>query len=431
MELFGTQSINERGQLEIGGVNVNVLKEKYGTPLYVMDTRHIKDQMAFYNNHFTYHGIDSEVIYASKAFLSLDMVRLIKEQNLSLDVVSGGELYMAKKASFPMDKVYFHGNNKSAQEIEMAIDYGVKTIIIDNPHEFELLRSLMPKDKRIHVLLRVNPGIEAHTHEYIATTKNDSKFGVSIFSNSTMNLIQTMYENSHIIFDGFHSHIGSQIFESDSFLKHATAMMEFVKKVKEDLKIDVNVLNLGGGFGVKYIKSDTPIRSIEFLSELLETVKNYALTHQLTIPKVLIEPGRSITANGGITLYTVGSTKETFSNKNYIFVDGSMADHIRTALYQAKYSALLASNMHLKNEKLYTITGKACESGDIIIKDIMFPTPQKDDLIAVQSTGAYHHSMASNYNMLRRPAVVFVEDGIPTLSIRRETYEDLLIREMG
>ncbi len=430
MELFGTQSINEHGHLEIGGVSTKTLKEQYGTPLYIMDTAHIKDQMNFYTTHFKYPGIHSEVIYASKAFLSLDMVRLINDHHLSLDVVSGGELYTAKKASFPMDKVYFHGNNKSVEEIKMAINYGVKTIIIDNQNEFEMLKALLDEGKNIHVLLRVNPGIEAHTHEYIATTKNDSKFGVSIFSKSTLDLIQSINETKQITFDGFHSHIGSQIFEAGSFLKHAVAMMEYVKKVKETLAIDVNTLNLGGGFGVKYTKDDKPINSIAFLSELLKTVKDYALNNQLNIPKVLIEPGRSITANGGVTLYTVGTTKETFSNKHYIFVDGSMADHIRTALYQAKYNALLASNMNKKNETLYTITGKACESGDVIIKDIMLPTPQKDDLIAVQSTGAYHHSMASNYNMLRRPAVVFVENGTSHLSIRRETYEDLLLREM-
>ena len=431
MELFGTQRVNADNRLEIGGVDVKTLTQAYGTPLYVMDTRHIKAQANYYITHFKADGIASDVIYASKAFLSIDMCRLIKDAGLSLDVVSGGELTLAKKAKFPMDKVYFHGNNKSMDELQMALDFKVKTIVIDNPFEFEQLKTQIKADQRIHVLLRINPGIEAHTHDYIATTKNDSKFGVSIFDESTIALIRSIDACDNIVFDGVHSHIGSQIFEASSFIKHAQVIMDFVKEVKDITSIDINTINLGGGFGVKYTQEDKPINTPTFLKTLLETVKTYAKRQGLIIPHVLIEPGRSITANAGVTLYRVGTTKQTVSNKNYIFIDGSMADHIRTALYQASYKALLASRMDAPNAKTYTVTGKACESGDIIINDISLPQPKPNDILAVLSTGAYHHSMASNYNMLRRPPVVFVEDGSHRLSIRRETYEDLLIREVG
>ncbi|MFU8786751.1 MAG: diaminopimelate decarboxylase [Candidatus Izemoplasmataceae bacterium] len=426
MELFGTQKINESGMLTVGGVSLAALKEKYGTPLYVMDETHIRRQCQYFTQRFTHPSVKSEVIYASKAFLTKAMCTLIEQEGLSLDVVSGGELFTAKQANYPMDKVYFHGNNKSIEEIQMAIDYGVGVLIVDHEVELDLMIGLLNKDHSVNVLLRINPGIEAHTHEFIATTKNDSKFGLSIFNETTIDVIKRMVNQPNINFLGFHSHIGSQIFESDSFYKHAQVVLEYIARLKNDFNIQVDVMNLGGGFGVRYIEEDLPIVDDTFLTNMLNFIHNVSKKLHISAPKVCIEPGRAIVANAGLTLYTVATTKKTFGEKQYVFVDGSMADHLRTVLYDATYTGVLANRMYESHSQPYTVTGKACESGDIIIRKALLPTPQANDLLVVLSTGAYHYSMASNYNRLRRPAVVFVKEGTSKLVVRRERYEDLI-----
>lgn len=426
MELFGTQKVNQEGILSIGGCLTTELVKTYGTPLYVMDEAHIRSQCQWFLNHFKSKDIQTEIIYASKAFLTLAMVKLIEDEGLSIDVVSGGELYTAIKANFPMDRVYFHGNNKSKSEIEMALNHHVKTIVCDHLDEVDLLIACIKSDQNIDVLLRINPGIEAHTHEYIKTTKNDSKFGVSIFDDQTLDIIRKINKHPNLNFLGFHSHIGSQIFETHSFFDHATVVLTYAKKVKEILGLDIKHINLGGGFGVKYTENDRPITAQTFLSDLLVHIQKEVTNLKIVTPKISIEPGRAIVANAGTTLYQVATTKQTFGEKNYVFVDGSMADHIRTVLYQAVYHAKLANRMKDKNQSHYTVTGKACESGDIIIRDAFLPKPQKDDILAVFTTGAYHYSMASNYNRLTKPAVVFVKDGKSKVVVKRETYEDLL-----
>jgi len=346
MKLFGTMEINELGHLEIGKCDSIDLVEKFGTPLYIMDETLIRDRCKLFKSGFSSEDIDTEVIYASKAFLTLAMCKLIEEEGLSLDVVSGGELYTAIKAGFPTQKIYMHGNNKIEEELAMAIEAGIGRIIVDNRHELDLLESICQSlDKDISILLRVNPGIEAHTHEYIKTTKNDSKFGVSIFSDEIIDIIDKLKDSKHLNLKGFHSHIGSQIFQEESFYEQITVMMEFVKKITVKCGITISELNLGGGFGIYYSKGDTPIELDEFLKNILCKIKDKARELEIVKPKVMIEPGRTIVANAGTTLYKVGSTKKTYGGKKYVFVDGSMNDNPRTSLYGARYEAAIANRM--------------------------------------------------------------------------------------
>ena len=426
MQYYHTQTINQDGCLTIGGIDVYTLKERFGTPLYIMDEMHIRKQCQWFQRYFKKTGVDTEVIYASKAFMTIAMAKLIQQEGLSLDVVSGGELYTAYKAGYPMAKVYFHGNNKSLKELQMALDYGVGTIVLDNVFEYHRLVDLIEDTQSINVLLRVNPGIEAHTHEYIATTKNNSKFGMSIFDDNTLSFIETITKHPNIKFTGLHSHIGSQIFEESSFIDHANAIMAYVVKLKTSKNIVVESINLGGGFGVQYTKEDRPINSLNFLKNMLEVIETSAKSLDVKTPKVMIEPGRAIVANSGITLYEVGNAKTVHSKKRYCFVDGSMADHIRTALYQADYHCVLANRMKDPHNTEYTVTGKACESGDIIIRTAYLPKPNPKDLLVVFSTGAYHYSMASNYNRLLKPPVIFVKDGEAKVVVKGETFEDLI-----
>jgi diaminopimelate decarboxylase len=431
MELFGTSKVNSKHQLSIGGVSVVDLVKKHQTPLYVMDEAHIRSQCQMFKTQFRHDKLTTHIIYASKAFLNIAMAQLIKEEGLHLEVVSGGEMYTALAAKFPMKHVYFHGNNKSAEEIKMAIANKVGIIVVDHHEEYKLIVSLLKKTDKINLMLRVNPGIEAHTHEYIKTTKNDSKFGVSVYDKKTLSLIKEMANNKNVNFLGIHSHIGSQIFEAKSFNDHALALLNFIKKVKDETKVEMSHLNLGGGFGVKYTDEDKPIIDNSFLKKMLVNVYNHINKLKLKPLTLYIEPGRAIVANAGTTLYTVGSVKETFGGKSYVFVDGSIADHIRTVLYQAKYTALLANKMHLKPTKVFTISGKACESGDIIVREAKLPTPLTNDIIAIQTTGAYHYTMSSNYNRLTKPAVIFVNNGKSRVVVKRETYQDLIRNDVG
>lgn len=428
MKLHENQT-SQDGVLVIGGVRADALKAKYGTPLYIMDEGAIRAKAKLFKTAFVHPELASEVIYASKAFLTKAMARLIAQEGLSLDVVSGGELYTALAGGFPPERIYFHGNNKSSQELREALNAGVGTVIIDNETELNLLENLLSTQgsvsKRQKVMLRVNPGIEAHTHDYISTTKNDSKFGLSIFEEATGNLIRTMATHPRLDFQGLHCHIGSQVFEESSYQKEARAMLEYVQGFAQE-GIRMPALNLGGGFGVAYMERDEPLDLETFLTNFLEFIDQEAKTLKLLPLRILIEPGRSLVANAGVTLYEVGATKTTTSGRAYVFVDGSMADHIRTALYGAAYEAVLANRLDEAADHIYTVTGKACESGDIIVRDAYLPLPKRGDLLAVLSTGAYHYSMASNYNRLAKPAVVFVRDGLARVVVQRETYEDLI-----
>lgn len=426
VKLFGTMKVKEN-ILEIGGKSVIELKEEFNTPLYVIDEKLVRDTCRTYKDNFVLDGMDTEVIYASKAFQNIGMCKLINEEGLSMDVVSGGELYTALKANFPVEKIYMHGNNKTTDELIMAIDAGIGTIVIDNEQEMELIeRICKDMDRRVSALLRVNPGVEAHTHEYIQTTNNDSKFGASIFDEKIFEFISRLSKSDYIDFKGFHCHIGSQIHQEESFYLGADIMLDFLRTVKEKCSFVTRELNLGGGFGVYYNEEDEPMDISSFLKELLVRIKAKCEKLDIIIPKIMIEPGRSIISNAGTTLYTVGGTKETYGGRDYIFIDGGMTDNPRPALYSAIYEASIANKMNDKRDKLYTIAGKCCESGDIIRKDIKLPETEIGDIVAVASTGSYNYSMASNYNRLTRPAVVFVNDGDARIVVKRETYEDLI-----
>ncbi len=417
--------ITDNQHLMIGSHRVSDLADTYQTPLFIMDEALIRSKMRYFKDVFQSPLCSSQVIYASKAFLNLAMCQIVNEEGLFLDVVSGGELYTAHKANFPMEKILFHGNNKTIDELKMAIELGVGRIVIDNLTELEHLISIK-HNQTVNILLRVNPGIEAHTHEYIATSKHDSKFGVSIFDESTIDMIKLANNQVGINFIGLHCHIGSQILDGSSFIKEIDALLDYVFTLKQNHTIEVDEINMGGGFGVAYTRDEVEMDIKHYLPQVLEHVYAYASSHSIKTPKIFIEPGRSIVANAGITVYKVGAVKTTHNKKNYLFVDGSMADHIRTALYQAKYEAALIDRMDEPNSIHYTIAGRACESGDIIIHDCELPEVKLNDYLAVFTTGAYHYSMSSNYNRLLKPAVLFINKDNVRVVNKRETYEDLV-----
>lgn len=427
MKLFGTMNVNDKGHLEIGKCDTTELAKEFGTPLYVVDEDLVRNTCREFKDNFEIEGIESEVIYASKAFLNLAIAKVICEEGLSLDVVSGGELYTALKANFPVSRIYMHGNNKTESELTMAIEEGIGRIVVDNRNELEVIEYLCKSlNKKIDVLLRVNPGIEAHTHEYIQTSKNDSKFGESIFDEDMCKIINRFKNSESVNLKGFHCHIGSQIFEEKSFYSEVYDMIKFLEKIKNECGFCAEELNLGGGFGVYYSEGDKPVNLKSCLKNMISILKEEAQKSGLNIKKVMIEPGRSIIANAGTTLYKVGGTKKTYGGKQYVFIDGGMADNPRTALYDAKYEALVANKVNVENNEKYTIGGKCCESGDIIIKEIELPRVERGDIMAVLTTGAYNYSMSSNYNRIPKPAVVFVKEGEAKIAVKRETYEDII-----
>lgn len=426
MRLLGNMNHKE-GELYIGETSVKSLAAEYGTPLYIIDRDDFLQKCRTFRDSFQGDRIQTRILYASKAMLNVYTAQLIKNEGLSIDVVSGGELYTVLKAGFPPKKIFFHGNNKLDEELKYALEAGVGTIVVDNRQEFERLSRLMKeRDKIQDILLRVNPGIEAHTHDYIATSKTDSKFGESTYDPEIFEIIKTMGSDPKIHLKGLHCHIGSQIFEIDTFLKTAKAMMDFTKEATEKTGLTFTELNLGGGFGVYYTEEDKPFDVAPYLKKLIAYIEAYDEEIGLGLERVDIEPGRSLINESGSTLYTVGGTKETIAGRAYIFIDGGMTDNPRPALYQAKYEAILANKADLPPEKLYTIAGKCCESGDVLIRDIMMPVAEIGDLLLISSTGAYTFSMASQYNRNPRPAMVFVGKEGNTLAVRRQTYEDLI-----
>lgn len=413
--------------MKIGGVACDALLKACGSPLYVYDECAIEKQLTDYKENFVSETFESDIIYASKAFTCTAMLKKLMAYNCSLDVVSGGELYVAKKANYPAKNIYFHGNNKLDEEIVEALEYGVGTIIIDNMYEVDKVISFCASlNKKVRVLIRINPKVEAHTHEFIMTANGDSKFGISIdLIDEIKAMIQKIEKSEDVIFDGFHSHIGSQIFEREAFVTAIQKMAEFISNIKNEMGLKVDVLNIGGGFGVKYTSEDTPTSTSMMCKTLIQALEEVNQTYQLNLKKVCMEPGRSIVAEAGYTLYTIGFTKQTQS-KLYAFIDGGMADNIRPALYDAKYACDVANKMKEEKTQWYEIAGKCCESGDIIIHDAHLPKVETGDILVVYTTGAYGYTMSSNYNRLNRPASVFVKDGKAKIVIRKETYEDQL-----
>lgn len=426
--MFGYRGISvlDDGMMTISGVRCDYLVEKYGTPLYVMNEEEILNRIDdIKQNHIIKHG--GVAAYASKAFLNKEMCRIMKREGLYLDVVSGGELYTAKSVDFPMERVIFHGNNKTYQELEMAVELGVGRIVIDNFREIEILDQILSsKNKKINVQIRITPGIEGHTHHYIQTGQVDSKFGFPMNDESAFCAVKNIINSKNIILKGIHAHIGSQLHQNDIFKLEVEVLAKFINDIKNSFNYEIDEINCGGGFGIYYSDDDKRLGIGYFTDVIHESVEEYFGKYNLKKPTVFIEPGRWIVGEAGVTLYKVGSIKEIKDIRKYVSVDGGMTDNIRYALYSAKYTAVVANKANEDVKEKVTICGKCCESGDILIKDIELPNIESGDIIAVFSTGAYNYSMSSNYNRIPRPAVVMVNKGQDRLIVKRETYEDIV-----
>ncbi len=417
---------NEKDHLIFGGIDTIELAKKYGTPLYVYDVEKIRQNARAFVNQFNKLGVKAQVAYASKAFSSVAMLQVAKQEGLSLDVVSQGELYTALKADYPVEKIHLHGNNKSIDELRMAIENKIGCIVIDNFHEIKLLEQLLKEhNHQIDVLIRVTPGIEAHTHDYILTGNEDSKFGFDIVSGQAEEAFNLIIKSERMHLKGLHCHIGSQIFETDGFILAVQRLYSLMNEWKMKYQFNPEVLNVGGGFGIQYTSDDQPLPLSHYVTALVEEIKSQAEKYQMDFPEIWIEPGRAIVGNAGITLYEVGSKKEIPNIRNYISVDGGMTDNIRPALYDAKYDAVIANKVNAPKTYQASIAGKCCESGDMLIWNLRLPEVEAGDILAMFSTGAYGYSMASHYNRFAKPAVVFIENGIDKLVVKRETYQDV------
>ena len=421
-----TLGINETGHLTISGLDTVTLVKKYSTPLYVIDESTFRYNANEYINSLKKYYDNFLVLYAAKAFACKKILKLANETGLGLDVVSGGELHAAIKSSFNLKNIYFHGNNKSQEEIQMAVKNNIGRIVCDNFYELELLQKIAQNENKIiEILIRLTPGIECHTHEYIKTGHLDSKFGFDLeYLDEVLKFITMSGKNLSI--KGFHSHIGSQIFEIEPFVDSVEILLDRFQHVKEKHKIELTELNIGGGIGISYTKEDDPISIDEWAKTTTNTLKEKCKKLDLKLPKLICEPGRSLIAPSGITIYKVGSIKQVPNGRKFISVDGGMADNPRPITYQAKYTAVVANKMNITDLEKVTIAGRYCETGDVLIKDIELPKITHDDLIVVFGTGAYNYSMSSNYNLVPRPACVLVSEGKSEIIIERETYNDLI-----
>lgn len=429
MELLGTMEIREN-ILYIGEMSTLELAKEYKTPLIVMDEKLIRDNCRRYYKSFEAEKGKNKVAYAGKAFLTPAMCQIIESEGLFLDVVSGGELYTAAKAGFPMDRVYFHGNNKTIDEIKMGIELKTGRFVVDNYYEMDLINSIAgEKNLKQKVLLRLTPGIEAHTHDYIKTGQIDSKFGFTPLDGNIIKAVKKALSFPNIELCGVHCHIGSQIFEIKPFIDAVDAMMNIIYDIKCETGFEAPELDLGGGFGIRYTEHDDPPQIEEFTSCILSEAEAKSKELGIKHPALTIEPGRSIIGNAGTTLYTAGSIKEVPGVRKYVAVDGGMTDNIRPALYNADYECAICGNIINNETEVVTIAGKCCESGDILIKDFKLGKVKSGDILAVFSTGAYCYSMASNYNKIPKPAVALVNGGTARLMCRRESYEDIIKNE--
>jgi len=422
MVLPVTSRVNSKGHLQIGGIDSLELARRYKTPLFIIDKETVVANLSAYQKAFKKSGLDYELIYAGKAFLCKSFCRLLKAHDFSLDVSSGGELYTALKAGFSPAKIFMHGNNKTPDELDLALKSKIGNIVVDNPFE---LRALSNSSRKVSVFLRLTPGVSAHTHKYIETGTEDSKFGFSM-DKSVVDYIGQALEAKNLHLKGFHVHIGSQIFSVKSFVKAITKLVKFSAFIYKKTGWQPEELNLGGGLGIKYSAKDNPVGIDFYVKTLAAEVKKQARIHKMKVPKVLVEPGRSVIGNAGVSLYTVGVVKEIPGIRTYVSVDGGMSDNLRPMLYGARYEALIANKANKKNRRRVTIAGKHCESGDVLIENIALPSVEEKDILCVAATGAYGYAMANNYNRQPRPAVVMVDNGKASVLIRRETYEDVI-----
>lgn len=431
MRLHGTACINNKNHLEIGGCDTIDLVKKYGTPLYLLDEKLIRDNCREYAREFGKAYDSIRVAYAGKAFLNLAMCRIICEEGLYLDVVSGGELYTALKAEFPPERIIFHGNNKTMEEHLMALDNCIGRIVVDNFNELYKLNNLARERKQIaDIYLRITPGIEAHTHDYIKTGQVDSKFGFPLIDGQALKAVRIALELENLNLRGLHCHIGSQIFEVQPYKDEVDVLFKFADKIRKSFGINLEEIDIGGGFGIYYSDGDNPATREALASAILGEVKKNKELYNFNDVCIIIEPGRSIVGNAGTTLYKIGAIKNIPDVRKYVAVDGGMSDNIRPALYSARYEAAIANRMRDKCSDMVTIAGKCCESADILVRDIEIPAASEDDILAIFSTGAYQQSMSSNYNMLPRPPVVLVNGGASYVISKRETYDELLINDV-
>jgi len=422
-----THRINEKNHLEIAGVDTVDLAEKYGTPLLIYDVATIRKNIKRFKNALGTYDKNTEISYASKAFSSVALYQVIKQEDIAIDVVSGGELYLAKQAGFPAERINFHGNNKSKQELVDALDYDISHFMVDNFHELEMLSQLTEERKqKATIVLRVTPGVDADTHKYIMTGQTDSKFGFDLESKQAEKAVRQALAAPYLELEGLHMHIGSQIFGTKNYTLAMKQVLSYVKAWQENFDFQLNLFNIGGGYGIQHTpdeKESAAKTQLEIISqELMGLLDDYEIPH----PELWIEPGRSIVGEAGTTIYEIGSQKNLPDVRQYTAIDGGMADNIRPAFYGADYFGLLANRMKDEITTEVSIAGKACESGDMLIWDLPLPEPKAGDKLAVFNTGDYTFVMASNYNRLTRPAVVFVEDGKDFLAIRRETPQDFM-----
>lgn len=419
-----TATVNDLDHLTIGGCDTTDLATEFGTPLFVFCEETFRTRARAFKDAFP----GSNIYYASKAFLCLGMVRLVHDESLHLDVASGGELHVALAAGFPADRLILHGNNKEDADILRAVEIGVGRIAVDNLEDIERIAAAATSLGKVQtVVIRVTPGVEAHTHHYIQTGQEDSKFGLSIEGGLAALAVEAIASEPALRLAGIHAHIGSNIFSYDPFGKTIEILFEFLAAMKTRSGAVMEEVNLGGGVGIPYLSGDYPAR-LDILSKMvIETAEREATKHGLDLPQLSFEPGRYLVGNSMVTLYTVGVIKQVPGIRTYVAIDGGMSDNIRPALYQAQYAALLANKARHEPSEVVSVAGMHCESGDILLRDVALPsTIERGDILATPATGAYGYSMASNYNKQTRPAVVRVKDGDATLMIRRESFDDLL-----
>jgi diaminopimelate decarboxylase len=415
--------VNEKGHLEIGGCDVFDLAKEFGTPLYIMDENDVRAKCRIYKKAFKSKYPNSDFIFASKALCVTGLLKMINEEGFGVDVSSGGELFTAIKAGVDRKKIYFHGNNKSMKEIEEGLTVSIGRFVADNFDELERLNeATKKKDIKANVLIRVNPGVEAHTHDSVKTGQADSKFG--ILKDKVIDAVKLIGSMKNVRFVGLHAHIGSQIFDAKGFLSEVDVLIDLARDIKDKLNIQIEELNIGGGIGIAYIDSDDPLKVEDFAEAITKKVQEKIGRYKLAMPKLIIEPGRSIVGRAGVTLYTVGSVKDIPGIRKYVIVDGGMSDNIRPMLYGAKYEFVKADNVKAERTDKVTIAGRFCESGDVLA-NIRLPKVEKGDLLAVLCTGAYNYSMASNYNRVPRPAMIIVKNGKAKIILKRESYEDI------
>ncbi len=424
--LFTKTSKIKKNELYIGEVSVKKLAEEFKTPLYIYDQIDIEERVNRYKEAFSSNYLKTKIAYASKAILTDYVAKLMKKLDLAIDAISIGDMYALIKAGFDMQNVYLHGNSKSISELQYSIENNVGTIVVDNLQEVKKIRILAAKsNKTVNIMFRINPDIYADTHKHLVTAEKNSKFGIDKENKELFATIKDVSNDENLFFKGLHCHIGSQVNNSETFLSEAKSLIELAYKIENELNVSVFELNFGGGYAIKEKSEQKEPSNSELFQSIVESVEKYLKKLNLNLKEITIEPGRSLIGPAGITVYKVEATKKTAGGLNYIMVDGGMADNIRPSLYDAYYEAIVVNNVVSLECQNSAIAGKCCESGDIIIKECLIPKVSGDDYIAVFSTGAYNYSMASNYNGLVKPAIVFVKDDKYRLTTRRQTIEQI------